>query len=68
MKEGEKKSVNVKAQGLFERWNERAKIEASDSVKTILSKIAIRLIGILLLIIFSPILVVIFVMVVAISL
>ncbi|MFT5668763.1 MAG: hypothetical protein ACI9DK_002968 [Vicingaceae bacterium] len=68
MKEGEKKGVNAKAQGFFEWWNERAKIEAGDSVKAILSKIAIRLIGILLLIIFSPILAVIFVMVVAISL
>jgi len=68
MKEVEKSNVNAKAQGLFDWWNEKAKIEKGDSVKTILSKIAIRLIGILLLIIFSPILVVIFVMVVAISL
>jgi hypothetical protein len=68
MKEVEKSNVNAKAQGLFEWWSEKAKIEDEDSTKKILYKIAIRIIGILLLIIFSPILVVIFVIVVAISL
>ena len=68
MEEKGKSGVNAKAQSLFEWWNEKATIVKDDSVVTILTKIGIRLLGILLLIIFSPIIVVIFIMVIAISL
>ena len=63
MEDKEKTGVNEKAQGLYEWWNEKATIVKGYSTTTILSKIAFHLTGILFLIIFSPILVVIFIMV-----
>ena len=68
MEEKEKSGVNAKAQSLYEWWDEKATIVKDDSGAAILAKIGIRLLGILLLIIFSPIIVVIFIMVIAISL
>lgn len=64
------KSKGVKKQGqdIFDRWNNACKISKQDTSLERLKKIAIRTGGILLMIIFSPLLFIIFVFVVAVSL
>ena len=43
-------------QGVFEWWNERSSISPGDSLYTKISKILIRLLGIIFLVAFSPLL------------
>jgi hypothetical protein len=56
------------AQDLFDRCNSASKILDGDTPKVVLKKIGIRLLGILLFILFSPILFAIFILVLAVSL
>lgn len=63
-----KKQLNKKGKDLFDRWNEKASIKEGDPFPVVLKKIGIRIGGILLFILFSPILFIIFVFVVAVSL
>ncbi len=56
------------AQDLFDKWNQNSKILAGDSSTVILKKISIRILGILLFLMFSPILLAIFILVLAVSL
>lgn len=56
------------AQDIFDWWNAKASIKKEDSLQTKLKKILIRILGIIILIIFSPILLVIFLFVFAIAL
>lgn len=44
------------AKGLFYRWNKRATIHKGDGFDTILGKIALRILGIIVLIVTSPLL------------
>lgn len=62
------KQVRKKGQDLFDRWNAAATIKKGDIPPVILKKLGIRILGILLLIIFSPILLAIFILVLAVSL
>jgi hypothetical protein len=62
------KQVRKKGQDLFDRWNQAATIRKGDTPHIILKKLGIRLLGIILLIIFSPILLAIFILVIAVSL
>jgi hypothetical protein len=64
----EKKNLNKKGKDLFDRWNEKASIKDGDQLPTVLKKVGIRIGGILLFIIFSPLLLIIFIFVVAVSL
>ncbi|MEQ8909376.1 MAG: hypothetical protein RIC95_09300 [Vicingaceae bacterium] len=69
MKKGkETQKVKKKGKDLFDRWNAAAAIQEGDSATTILKKLAIRIGGILLFIIFSPALLAIFILVLAVSL
>tara|TARA_R110000868_G_scaffold43593_3_gene146283 strand:- start:95 stop:307 length:213 start_codon:yes stop_codon:yes gene_type:complete len=63
-----KKQLNKKGKDLFDRWNEKASIQEGDQFPVVLKKVGIRIGGILLFILFSPILFIIFVFVVAVSL
>jgi hypothetical protein len=56
--------VQKGARDLFDRWNAKAKIDKSDDLPTRLKKIGIRIGGIILLMLFSPLLAVIFVFVI----
>ncbi len=56
------------AKDIFDWWNQKAKIKEEDSTLTIFKKIGIRLAGIILLVIFSPVLIVIFLFVIAMAL
>jgi len=62
------KKVKKKGKDLFDQWNHAATIRKGDTPPIILKKLGIRLLGIILLIIFSPILLAIFILVVAVSL
>jgi lipopolysaccharide/colanic/teichoic acid biosynthesis glycosyltransferase len=70
MKKPKKQSQKVKqkSKDLFDRWNHAATIRKGDIPPVILKKLGIRILGIILLIIFSPILLAIFILVVAVSL
>jgi hypothetical protein len=54
------KSTNTGPSEWFDQWRKRSRIEPGDSLKTILGKIVIRILGIITLIILSPILLIIF--------
>ena len=56
----EVKSTNTGPSEWFDQWRTRSRIEPGDSLKTILGKLTIRILGIILLIILSPALLVIF--------
>lgn len=56
------------AKDIFDWWNQKARIRDEDNGITILKKIGIRLAGIILIIIFSPVLIVIFLVVFAMAL
>lgn len=60
--------VTGKAKGLFEWWNNKATILENDTTGVKVKKIGIRVGGILLMIIFSPILLAIFITVMAVTL
>lgn len=60
--------LNRKGKDLFDRWNEKASIKAGDELPTVIKKVGIRIGGILLMILFSPLLLIIFVFVIAVSL
>ena len=62
------KLVRKKSKDLFDRWNAAATIKKGDIPPVILKKLGIRILGIVLLIIFSPILLAIFILVLAVSL
>lgn len=64
----ESKGVKKQGQDLFDQWNEACKINEDDSFAEKLKKVIYRLGGILLMILFSPILLIIFIFVVAVSL
>ena len=51
-----KSGMKGQAQGLFEWWNELSTILPEDTVLTMIKRVLIRIIGIVLLIIFSPLL------------
>lgn len=68
MKEKKDIIAESKAQDLFDWWNEKATIQRGDSAGTIFKKIGIRILGVIVLIIFSPILLAVFLMVLAVSL
>jgi len=68
MKENKDKNAESKAKDIFDWWNDKARINSEDSKTTVLKKIGIRLLGIILLIIFSPILLAVFLVVLAVSL
>lgn len=62
------KQLNKRGKDLFDRWNEKASIKDGDELPTVLKKVGIRIGGILLFILFSPLLLIIFILVVAVSL
>lgn len=62
------KQLNKRGKDIFDRWNEKASIKEGDELPTVLKKVGIRIGGILLLIIFSPLLLIIFIFVIAFSL
>mgnify|MGYP001199085077 CR=1 FL=1 len=64
----ESKGVKKQGQDLFDQWNAACKINEGDSFTEKLKKVMYRLGGILLMILFSPILLIIFIFVVAVSL
>lgn len=66
--EQEKKSLKSGAEDLFDTWRRASRITSTDSTLTILKKVGIKMGGILLFILFSPLLLVIFLFVVAVSL
>ena len=68
MKDKKGTIAESKAQDIFDWWNSKATIERGDSTATIVKKIAIRILGVIVLIIFSPILLAVFLMVLAVSL
>jgi hypothetical protein len=59
-KQQEVKSTKTGPSEWFDQWRKRSRIEPGDSLKTILGKLTIRILGIILLIILSPALLVIF--------
>lgn len=63
-----RQKVKQKGQDLFDWWNNKATLRPGDEIPTVLQKIGIRILGILLMIIFSPILLAIFILVIAVSL
>ncbi len=66
--DGKDESIRSGAEDLFDAWKRRSRIEAQDPTATILKKVGIKIGGILLFILFSPLLLVIFLFVVAVSL
>lgn len=56
----EVKSTNTGPEEWFHDWRKRSSIERGDSIKTILVKLLIRISGIIVLIILSPLLLIIF--------
>tara|TARA_R110002049_G_scaffold304001_4_gene498820 strand:+ start:1081 stop:1308 length:228 start_codon:yes stop_codon:yes gene_type:complete len=64
----EVKSTNTGPEEWFHAWRKRSSIESGDSLKTILVKLLIRITGIILLIILSPLLLIIFVFALAFTL
>ena len=67
-KEEPKKQLNKKGKDIFDWWNQKASIKDGDQFPTVMKKVAIRISGILLFLLFSPLLLVIFIFVVAVSL
>lgn len=63
-----KEPLKSGAEDLFDSWRRSSRIEPEDSTLTILKKIGIKIGGILLFILFSPLLLIIFLFVVAVSL
>lgn len=47
-------TVRDQAQGIFKQWNDRATIKKGDSLGKIVKRILIRIGGILVMIVFSP--------------
>lgn len=72
MKNNRTKKIKHKAKSgakdIFDLWLEKSRIKEEDNWKVILKKISIKILGIFLLLLFSPILLIIFIMVVAVSL
>lgn len=62
------KGIKSGAEDIFDTWRRKSRIESNDSTTTILKKVGIKIGGILLFILFSPLLLVIFLFVVAVSL
>ena len=60
--------VKQKSQDLFDWWNAKARLHPGDKIQTVALKIGIRILGIVLMLIFSPILLAIFLLVMAVSL
>lgn len=67
-KESSESNIQSGAKDLFDQWRDNSRIEQGDSGKTIAKKLGIRVFGILLMLLFSPILLIIFLFVVAVSL
>ncbi len=67
-KESSESNIQIGPKDLFDQWRDNSRIEQGDSAKTIAKKLAIQVFGILLMLLFSPILLIIFLFVVAVSL